>query len=152
PRGHVHVGGSPHVPRALRGRRHLRSDERAAPRGSRLRAAVKKREAGAGPRPPGDAPLLGGAYWTFAVSELAALKVKVQVGVLAPALEHAPDQITDRPAVALRVIRVPTAKLAEPVVPTGTLSPAGLERTFTPARPVAVRVRSAAAGATPQTL
>src|SRR5262249_23428924 len=87
---------------------------------------------------------VGGADWTFAVSELAALSVKVQVGLFTPALLHAPDQITDRPLVALRVMLVPTKKLAEPVVPTGTLSPAGLERTRSPARPVAVRVSSAA--------
>src|SRR5206468_2188621 len=49
-----------------------------------------------------------GAYWTFAVSELATFKVKVQVFVLFPPLLHTPDQITSRPLVALRVIRVPT--------------------------------------------
>src|SRR5881397_180359 len=72
-----------------------------------------------------------------------------------PPLLHTPDQITERPLVALRVILVPTAKLAEPVNPTGTLRPAGVDETFTPARPVAVRVSSAVAGAgapTPQTL
>src|SRR6059058_4157131 len=71
-----------------------------------------------------------------------------------PPLLHTPDQITERPLVALRVMLVPTAKLAEPVVPTGTFSPAGVERTLSPARPVAVRVSSAVAGAgapTPQT-
>src|SRR5439155_5928180 len=71
-----------------------------------------------------------------------------------PPLLHTPDQITDRPLVALRVMLVPTAKEAEPVVPTGTFSPAGVERTLSPARPVAVRVSSAVAGAgapTPQT-
>ena len=71
-----------------------------------------------------------------------------------PPLVHTPDQITDRPLVALRVMLVPTAKLAEPVVPTGTFSPAGVERTLSPARPVAVRVSNAVAGAgapTPQT-
>ena len=67
------------------------------------------------PRPPGAARRRG-AYWTFAVSELAAFRVKVQLGVLAPPLLHTPDQITDRPLVALRVMLVPTAKLAEPVV------------------------------------
>src|SRR5213079_17313 len=66
---------------------------------------------------------------------------------LAPPLLHTPDQITDRPLVALRVMLVPTAKLAEPVVPTGTLSPAGVEETVSPARPVAVRVSAAVTGA-----
>src|SRR5262249_29061284 len=93
----------------------------------------------------------GGDYWTVAVSELAAFRVKVQLRVLAPALLHTPDQITDRPWVALRVMLVPTGKLAEPVVPTGTLTPAGVEMTFTPARPVAVTVSVAVAGAVPQT-
>src|SRR5207248_10768803 len=71
-----------------------------------------------------------------------------------PPLLHTPDQITERPLVALSVMLVPTAKLAEPVVPTGTFSPAGVERTLSPARPVAVSVSRAAAGAgapTPQT-
>src|SRR6059036_3379185 len=68
-----------------------------------------------------------------------------------PPLLHTPDQITDRPLVALSVMLVPTAKLAERVVPTGTLSPAGVERTLSPARPVAVRVSSAVAGPAPQT-
>src|SRR5256886_3905385 len=98
------------------------------------------------PRPPGAARRRG-AYWTFAVSELAAFRVKVQLGVLAPPLLHTPDQITDRPLVALRVMLVPTAKLAEPVDPTGTLSPAGVEETVSPARPVAVRVSAAVTGA-----
>src|SRR5437016_180173 len=89
--------------------------------------------------------LLRGAYWTFAVSELAAFRVKVQLGVLLPPLLHTPDQITDRPLVALRVTLVPTEKLAEPVVPTATFSPAGVERTLSPPRPVAVRVSSAVA-------
>src|SRR2546425_4202598 len=81
-----------------------------------------------------------GDYWTFAVSEASAFKVKVQVGVLLAPLLHAPDQITDRPLVTLSVMRVPGAKGAEPVVPTGTLRPAGVEETVSPARPVAVRV------------
>src|SRR5262249_35382375 len=48
---------------------------------------------------------------------------------------------------------VPPRKLAELVCPTGTFSPAGVERTLSPGRPVAVRVSSAVVGAaTPQTL
>src|SRR5439155_25838849 len=65
------------------------------------------------------------------------------------------DNIPDRPCMSRRVMLFPTKKLAEPVVPTGTLSPAGVELTVSPARPVAVRVSSAVAGAgapTPQTL
>src|SRR5438132_3700783 len=80
-----------------------------------------------------------GDYWTFAVSEASAFRVKVQVGVLLAPLLHAPDQITDRPLVTPSVILVPGAKGAAPVVPTGTLRPAGVERTVSPPRPVAVR-------------
>src|SRR5437667_11063576 len=103
-----------------------------------------------------DGPSRGAAraYWTLAVSEPAAFRMKVQVGVLAPPLLHTPDQITDRPLVTPRVMLVPTGKVAEPVNPTGTLSPAGGDETVSPARPVAVRVSSAVAGAgapTPQT-
>src|SRR5439155_21165670 len=65
------------------------------------------------------------------------------------------DQITDRPFVTPRVMLVPTGKVAEPVDPTGTRSRAGVEETVSPARPLAVRVSAAVAGAgapTPQTL
>src|SRR5437667_3000543 len=103
-----------------------------------------------------DGPSRGAAraYWTLAVSEPAAFRMKVQVGVLAPPLLHTPDQITDRPLVTRRVMLVPTGKVAEAVDPTGTLSPAGVEETVSPARPVAVSVSTAVAGAgapTPQT-
>src|SRR5207244_10321251 len=80
-----------------------------------------------------------GAYWTFAVSEASAFKVKVQVGVLFAPLLHTPDQSTDRPLVTLRVILVPGAKGAERVVQTATLRPDGVEETVSPARPVAIR-------------
>ena len=66
--------------------------------------------------------------------------VKAQVRVLFPALEQAPDQMASRPSVMLRVIRVPLAKAAEPVLPTATFTPAGLDSTFSPPRPVAVTV------------
>ena len=107
-----------------------------------------KRRAGGLP-PPGLPVLRGacGAYWTFAVSELAAFRVKVQLGVLAPPLLHTPDQITDRPLVTPSLMLVPTGKVAEPVDPTRTLSPAGVEETVSPARPVAVRVSAAVTGA-----
>src|SRR5437667_2837391 len=103
-----------------------------------------------------DGPSRGAAraYWTLAVSEPAAFRMKVQVGVLAPPLLHTPDQITDRPLVTRRVMLVPTGKVAEAVDPTGTLRPAGVDETVSPARPVAVRVSAAVAGAgapTPQT-
>jgi hypothetical protein len=70
--------------------------------------------------------------------------VKVHVFVLFPPLEHAPDQIASRPFVTLSVIEVPVLNEAEPVVPTFTLMPAGLEVTRSPLRPVAVTVSVAA--------
>src|SRR5207245_4863365 len=95
------------------------------------------RMASAPPGLPFRAARRRGAYWTFAVSEASAFKVKVQVGVLFAPLLHTPDQSTDRPLVTLSVMLVPGAKGAERVVPTGTLRPAGVERTVSPARPVA---------------
>jgi len=73
--------------------------------------------------------------------------VKRQVRVLLPPLEQAPDQIVSRPSVALSVITVPLVKLAEPVLPTGTLIPAGLDVMRSPLRPLAVTVSVTAAPA-----
>lgn len=70
-------------------------------------------------------------------------KVNVQVFVLFPPLEHAPDQMTSRLFVALSVIVVPVANDAEPLLPTDTLMPAGFEVTRSPLRPVAVTVNVA---------
>jgi len=66
--------------------------------------------------------------------------VNVHVLVLLPPLEHAPDQMAERPLLTLRVIDVPTAKDAEPLVPVGALMPAGLDVTRSPPRPEAVTV------------
>jgi hypothetical protein len=66
--------------------------------------------------------------------------VNVQVLALFPPLEHAPDQIASRPFATLSVIAVPLVKLAEPVLPTVTLIPAGLDVIRSPLRPVAVTV------------
>src|SRR3954452_23602837 len=77
-------------------------------------------------------------YCTLAVTEAAPFRVKVHVFVLLPPLEHAPDQITSRPFVALSVIEVPTVNEAEPLLPVATLMPAGVELTRSPPRPVAV--------------
>ena len=68
----------------------------------------------------------------------------MQLRCLLPPLEQAPDQIASRPLVTLSVIEVPAAKEAEPVLPTPTLIPAGLEVTRSPLRPVAVTVSVAA--------
>jgi hypothetical protein len=66
--------------------------------------------------------------------------VNLHVFVFLPALEQAPDQITSRLFVALSVIDVPVANDADPVLPTATLIPAGLDDTRSPLRPVAVTV------------
>ena len=57
-----------------------------------------------------------------------------------PPLEQAPDQTTSRSFVALKVIDVPVANDADPVLPTLTLMPVGVELTRSPLRPVAVTV------------
>jgi hypothetical protein len=46
--------------------------------------------------------------------------VNVQVLVLFPPLEQAPDQMTSRSLVARSVITVPTVKDADPLLPTAT--------------------------------
>jgi hypothetical protein len=79
-------------------------------------------------------------YCTFAVTKALPVIVSGQVRVLLPPLEQAPDQITSRPFVALRVMAVPVANEARPLLPTETLMPAGLEVIRSPLRPVAVTV------------
>ena len=79
-------------------------------------------------------------HCTFAVSEAFAPIVNVHVFLLFPPLEHAPDQITSRPFVALSVIDVPVVNGADPLLPTATLIPAGLDVTRSPVLPVAVTV------------
>lgn len=85
-------------------------------------------------------------YWTLAVTDAFAFSVNVQVFVLFPPLEHAPDQIASRPFVTLSVIAVPVLKVAEPDVPTATSMPAGLDITRSPLLPVAVTVNVAVVG------
>src|SRR5262249_44360552 len=72
-----------------------------------------------------------------------------QVFVLLPPLLHTPDQTTSRVLLALSVMLVPTGKLAEPVLPTGTLSPDGVDETVSPPRPLAVSVSFALAATPP---
>jgi len=74
------------------------------------------------------------------VTEALPVNVNVHVFVLFPPLEHAPDQMTSRSFVARSVIVVPVANDAEPVLPTATLMPTGVDVTRSPARPVAVTV------------
>src|SRR5215468_6896555 len=85
-------------------------------------------------------------YCTLAVTDAFPWMVKVQVFTLLPPLEHAPDQMTSRPFVALSVIDVPVLNVAEPVLPTATLIPAGLELTRSALRPVAVTESVAVSG------
>jgi hypothetical protein len=79
-------------------------------------------------------------HCTFAVADALPFKVNVHVFSLFPPLEHAPDQIASRPFEMLSVIDVPAANDADPVLPTATLSPEGVELTVSPPRPVAVSV------------
>lgn len=76
----------------------------------------------------------------MALTEAAPVRVNVHVFALLPPLEQAPDQITSRVLEALSVIEVPVVNVAEPLAPTATLIPAGLEVTRSPVRPVAVTV------------
>src|SRR5438093_4563518 len=85
-------------------------------------------------------PLTSDFYCTLAVTEALAVRVNVQVLALAPPLEQAPDQMASRPFETVRVIEVPVVKDADPVVPTRTLIPAGVELTRSPVLPVAVTV------------
>ena len=68
------------------------------------------------------------------------VRVNVHVFALLPPLEQAPDQIASRPPETLSVSAVPVLNDADPVPPTATLMPAGLEVTLVPLRPVAVTV------------
>jgi len=79
-------------------------------------------------------------YCTFAVTDAAAFSVNVQLLALFPPLEHAPDQIASRPFETLSVVVVPVANDADPVLPTETLMPAGVDVMLSPLRPVAVTV------------
>jgi hypothetical protein len=77
----------------------------------------------------------------LADTDAVVFNVNTHVLVLFPPLEQAPDQIASRPLVTLNVIRVPLANDADPVLPTATLIPAGLDVTRSPLRPLALIVR-----------
>ena len=68
------------------------------------------------------------------------MRVKLQLFVLELPLEQPPDQMASRSLLTDSVTTVPVAKLALLEVPTFTLSPAGLEETDSPDRPLAVTV------------
>ena len=72
-----------------------------------------------------------------------AFSVNVHVLVLFPPLEHPPDQTASRPFDTVSVIEVPAVKPAEPVLPTSTLMPAGVEVMRSPLLPVADTVNVA---------
>jgi hypothetical protein len=74
------------------------------------------------------------------VTEALPVIANVQVFVLLPPLEQAPDQMASRLLLTLKVIEVLVAKLADAVLPTATLIPAGLDVTRSPLRPLAVTV------------
>ena len=76
----------------------------------------------------------------MAVTLALPFSVNVQVRCFSPPLEQAPDHTASRPFEILRVMDVPTAKEADPVLPTLTLIPEGLDDTLSPLRPVAVTV------------
>jgi hypothetical protein len=70
----------------------------------------------------------------------AAFNVSVQLLVLLPPLEQAPDQIASRPLETLKVMEVPVENDADPLLPVATLMPVGLDVTRSPLRPVAETV------------
>ena len=80
-------------------------------------------------------------YCTFPVTEALPVMVNVQVGVLLPPLEHAPDQMASRPLLTLKVIELLVVKPDDCVLPTATLMPTGLDTTRSPLRPLAVTVK-----------
>ena len=76
----------------------------------------------------------------MALTEAPPVTVNRHVFTLFPPLEQAPDQIAPRPLETVSVTEVPVVNVAEPVLPTATLIPAGVEVTRSPVLPVAVTV------------
>jgi hypothetical protein len=81
-------------------------------------------------------------YCTFTETAALELMVNVQLLVLLPPLEQAPDHTADRVSEMDSVIEVPGLNEALPLLPVGTLMPAGVEDTRSPDRPLAVTVRT----------
>ena len=69
--------------------------------------------------------------------------VNVQLVVLLPPLEQAPDHIALRPFDTVSLIDVPTANEPDPLLPVATLIPLGVEVTRSPLRPLALTVKVA---------
>jgi len=84
------------------------------------------------------------SHFTLAFTVAVPVRVNVQDLALFPPLEQAPDQTASRPFETLSVIDVPVVNDAEPVLPTDTLIPAGLDVIRSPLRPVAATVSVAA--------
>jgi hypothetical protein len=93
---------------------------------------------------PGQKSSHAASYCTLPVTDALLVIVKVQLLALFPPLEQAPDQIASRPLLTLKVIEVLAAKFADPVLPTATLIPLGLDVRRSPLRPVAVTVSACA--------
>jgi len=79
-------------------------------------------------------------HCTLAATDALAVSVKVQLFRLLPLLEQAPNHTASRPFETVSVTDAPTVNAADPLLPTGTLNPAGLEVTRSPLRPLAVSV------------
>jgi hypothetical protein len=87
---------------------------------------------------------MGTAHCTFAVTDAVPVIVNVQLLDLFPPLEQAPDQMASRPFETVSLIDVPVVNDAEPLLPTATLMPDGVDVMRSPLRPVAVTVSVAA--------
>ena len=74
-------------------------------------------------------------HFTLALTVALAFAVNVQLLVLLPPLEQAPDQMASRPLETRNVIEVPVGNEAVPLLPTLTLMPAGVEVMRSPLRP-----------------
>lgn len=92
-------------------------------------------------------PIPPSSYCTFASTVALEFSVNVQVLVLLPPLEQAPDQTASRPLETLKLILVPTGNAAVAVVPTAALIPEGVELMLSPCRPPAVTLRFTVDGA-----
>jgi hypothetical protein len=82
----------------------------------------------------------------LAVTDELPFKGNEHVRLLWPPLEEAPDHTALRSLLTDKVIEAPRLKLADPVLPTTTLMPAGEDVIRCPLRPVAVPVRVAVCG------